>query len=454
MPIELGQYTLIAEIGRGGMAAVYLASHQKPSGAHELVVVKEPRFDADEEAVLMFLDEAHLMARLDHPKVVRTIAVGQSGGRNFIVLEYLRGQPLSRLVEVLGEHERLLPLVVHCLCEALEGLHFAHELTGEDGHPLDVVHRDVTPHNVFCTYDGKVKLMDFGIAKTIASRVQTRAGVLKGKLKYMAPEQVSREALDRRADIYAVGIVLWECLTGRPMYAETSDAAVIHRVLTGTTPRARDIAPEAPEALLAAADRALAPDRNQRFASADEMRDALRDYLDRAIPRPSAEELGRVLTEQFEDERRDAALIAEAHLADLHAPISASTSAQSVSTTTHPISSEAMARTGWLPLVGLAAVGAVAVVATQVCSHHGPSPTEVTAPQETIEVELSVSVSPEQAEVFLDDHLLGTGTYRGRLPLDGRSHQLRVESPGFAPQIETFEADDDIELNIELTAEP
>src|SRR5689334_3257328 len=189
---SLGKYRLIAELGHGGMAEVYLAVVRGPAGFNKLVVVKQirPQLAEDPEFLAMFLDEARLAARLSHPNVVQTNEVGQEGERHFLAMEYLDGQPLSRINQRLGPKGGL-PLVMHLrvIADLLGGLHYAHELSDYDGTPLGVVHRDVTPHNIFITYDGVVKVVDFGIAKARDALTLTKVGIIKGKIAYMAPEQ-------------------------------------------------------------------------------------------------------------------------------------------------------------------------------------------------------------------------------------------------------------------------
>src|SRR6185437_1077783 len=190
----LGKYRLIAELGHGGMAEVYLAVVRGPAGFNKLVVIKQirPQLAEDPEFLGMFLDEARLAARLSHPNVVQTNEVGQEGNRYFIAMEYLEGQPLNRILHRLQKSGGLpLGLHIKILSDVLAGLHHAHELADYDGTALEVVHRDVTPHNVFVTYEGQVKVVDFGIAKAAGRAGETRHGVIKGKAPYMAPEQAA-----------------------------------------------------------------------------------------------------------------------------------------------------------------------------------------------------------------------------------------------------------------------
>ena len=213
---RLGKYRFIAEIGRGGMADVYLAVMEGPSGFSKLIAVKMLRqqFAEQLEGREMFLNEARLASRLDHPNVVSVLEVGEEDGNLFIAMEYLRGQPLSRLLARTRTAEsELVPLTVQLriLAEALAGLQHAHDSKDFDGTALQLIHRDVTPHNIFVTYDGIVKVLDFGIAKAVSNSNETREGILKGKVAFMAPEQLMAESvIDRRVDIYAVGCCLWE----------------------------------------------------------------------------------------------------------------------------------------------------------------------------------------------------------------------------------------------------
>src|SRR5262249_3023812 len=161
------------------------------------------------------------------------------------------------------------------LCDVLAGLHHAHELCDFDGTPLGVVHRDTTPQNVFITYDGLVKVVDFGIAKAVDSAMETRAGVVKGKVPYMAPQQARREPVDRRVDIFSAGVMLWEAMIGRRMWKGVNDMGVLSRLVEGEIPKVRDVKADADEALAAICDRALAPAKENRYATALEMHDAL-----------------------------------------------------------------------------------------------------------------------------------------------------------------------------------
>ena len=302
----LGKHRLLAELGHGGMAEVFLAVICGPAGFNKLVVIKQirPQLAEDPEFLGMFLDEARLAARLNHRNVVQTNEVGQQNGRYFIAMEYLEGQPLNR---VLHRFQKAggLPLAHHLrvVSEVLAGLHHAHELTDYDGTPLGVVHRDITPHNIFITYDGQVKVVDFGIAKALNSSSETRTGVLKGKVAYMSPEHARGEHVDRRADIFSVGIVLWEAATGKRLWKGVPDITILQRLLKGEIPTPRSANPEVTEGLEAIILKCLSADREERYATALDLQAALDAYLETQEERGSARELGNLLSKQFDADR-------------------------------------------------------------------------------------------------------------------------------------------------------
>ena len=291
------------------MARVFLTVNEGPAGVQKLLVVKEirPELAQDAEFLAMFMDEARLAARLSHRNVTHTYEVGidESSGapRPFIVMEYLEGQSLQALIARVRRDA--MPLAVHLriLAGVLAGLHYAHELCDFDGTPLMVVHRDVSPHNVFVGYDGQVKLMDFGIAKAAGSASRTEAGTFKGKLGYVAPEQILGNDVDRRADLFSVGIMMWEALVRRRLTSGDSEAAVVSKRTQGSQPTVTSANPEVPKALAAICDKALAFQPEDRFATAAEMKAALEGYLDAEGLRATDAEIGALVSEAFVAER-------------------------------------------------------------------------------------------------------------------------------------------------------
>jgi serine/threonine protein kinase len=278
---RLGAYHLFASLGQGGMASVYLAAADGVQGARTLCVVKclHPSLAQDERVVAMFLGEARLAVRLHHPNVVQTFGAGECDGTHFIAMEYLEGQPLQRLAkrQTAGQpfNEALW---LHVICEVLAGLDYAHELADYDGRPLGIVHRDVSPQNIFLTYAGQVQILDFGIAKAALNTTKTEEGAFKGKVSYVAPEQIlSGRTVDRRADIFATGIVLWELLTAKRLFK--GDLETVVRAIVGAPiPRVSSIVKGIDPRLDAIVARALEKDPNARYQTAAAMRSDIEAY--------------------------------------------------------------------------------------------------------------------------------------------------------------------------------
>ena len=313
----LGKYRLIAELGHGGMAQVFLALARGPAGFNKLAVIKQIREQLadDPEFLTMFLDEARLAARLNHPNVVQTNEVGEDGKRYFICMEYLEGQPLNRIIQRVGRDNGIpLGLQLRVLCEALAGLHHAHELTDYDGTPLQVVHRDVTPHNVFVTYAGQVKVVDFGIAKALSQSAETKAGVLKGKVAYMAPEQARGDKVDRRADIFSVGVMMWEALVGRRMFKGLTDVVIIQKIVNGQLQSPRSASPTVDEKLDAVCMKALAHNRDERYETAADFQAAIEQALEGIGDRSNLRDAGKLIQQHFEAERGRIKTLVEAAL--------------------------------------------------------------------------------------------------------------------------------------------
>lgn len=318
MGLQLGKYQLVAEIARGGMGIVYLAVAQGPARFSKLLVVKElkPEFVEDETFLEMFLEEARLAARLSHPNIVQTYEVGEEEKRHYIVMDYLDGVTLARL---LRRKAALFTRNMHLrvICEILAGLHYAHTLKDFDGTDLGIVHRDVTPQNVFITFDGTAKIVDFGIAKALDSSIETRTGVLKGKPAYMAPEQIAGD-VDPRADVFSAGVMVWEAVAGQRMWAKKGDVEVLASMLKGEVPSIREYVPEVPDELAKIVERALAKNRDERFQSAAELQEALEEFL-ASDPTATMREVGRVVREIFSEERASTRSKIDAHLARLKA---------------------------------------------------------------------------------------------------------------------------------------
>jgi serine/threonine-protein kinase len=313
---SIGRYRLIGELARGGMGIVYLAAAHGPAGFSKLVALKELRPDLvqDAEFLTMFLDEARMAARLNHPNIVQTNDVGEENGRHFLTMEYLDGRSFHQILKRFASRNGFpLPMSVAILRDALSALDYAHELADFDGSQLGFVHRDVSPHNVFVTFDGHAKVIDFGIAKARDSSLQTKTGVLKGRASYMAPEQLTHHA-DRRTDIFSVGAVLFELVTGKRLWHGMNDLEILVRLTRGDIPSVQPAAGDVPAALTEICQRALKAKPDERYATAAEMRDALDDYLWSSGGAPKPREVSLLLTTEYEAERQRSRAILDAAL--------------------------------------------------------------------------------------------------------------------------------------------
>ncbi len=250
-----GKYELVRPLAQGGMAELFIARQSGPAGFEKQVVIKRvlPHLAANKDFVEMFLDEARLAARLSHPNIVQVFDFGEADGRYFLAMEYLVGEDLAAVQCALGHQRRGMPgpIAALVLSSACEALHYAHTFADETGAPLKIVHRDVSPTNVFVTYQGQVKVLDFGIAKAEGKLVHTQSGVLKGKFLYMSPEHITGEALDARSDVFALGAVLHELLTGRPVFERATSLASLRAITDEPIPApsevVHDVAPELSE---------------------------------------------------------------------------------------------------------------------------------------------------------------------------------------------------------------
>jgi serine/threonine protein kinase len=318
-----GKYRLLAEVGHGGMADVFLAISVGPAGFSKLQVIKRLRSSLAEEPELqaMLLDEARLAAQLNHRNIVQTIEVGAVDDKYFIAMELLDGQPFSRIIRRSNAKRTPFPqpLALKMLSEVLAGLHYAHEAKDYDGQPLAVVHRDISPQNVFITYDGQVKVMDFGIAKAARRMVETRTGVVRGKVAYMAPEQaLPISGLDGQADVFSVGVMLWETLAGERMWGGMADPEILLKVsTTGAPPLPKR--PEIPAELDRICARAVARRRTERYANAAEMRADIDAYLKEQGSPTTPEALGEHVAKLFAEDRTRMQKLVEQQLAAVRA---------------------------------------------------------------------------------------------------------------------------------------
>lgn len=497
---HLGKYRLIAVLGRGGMGDVYLAVAQGPIGFNKLLVVKELRRRALEDAaqVTMFMDEARLTGRLNHPNVVQTIEVGEDGPRRFIAMEYLDGQPLSRILLQAKKRGTPVPrsMLFRVVLDVLTALDYAHRLTDFDGTPLQVVHRDVSPQNIFVTYEGQVKLIDFGVAKTAISEHETSSGILKGKIRYMAPEQATGQPIDRRADIFAAGILLWEAVAGAGPWADAQDATVLRGLMTGVIPRLRAVRPDVDPDLAAIVDRATSAEPAARFPTASAMRDALERFVSgRSGQRGSQRDLSAFVSLLFADDRRTLRTLIESQLRivneqrtlevvsltgmrdgrDSLPPSSGGAPVSSTQPAIHvppipaedaeptPLEAPRPVRTALLVVAGVAALLSAALLGgfatfRWLPSHpdaalaaNAPHASPSSAPPQAAArlAHLTVNVAPRTASLYVDDVPV-PNPYIVDRPADGVPHRLRAEAPGFDSREWQFTLEGDAEFDVSL----
>ena len=284
VPTRVGRYEIAGELGQGGMGAIYLGRAAGIGGFERLVAIKmiHRHLGREKAFIDMFLDEARIAASIRHPNVVSVFEVGEQDGRYYIAMDYVSGEPFSILLDRTWGRGIALPadLVAHVVAVASEGLHAAHELEDPStGEPLGVVHRDVCPQNIMVGYDGTVRLMDFGVAKAAGQLAMTKPGTHKGKIPYMSPEHIRGKPIDRRSDVFAMGIVLWESTIGRRLFKDESELRSAARVLKGKIPRPSQIDPNYPPELEAIVLRALESKPARRYPTARALFDDLQRYL-------------------------------------------------------------------------------------------------------------------------------------------------------------------------------
>ncbi|HEX5059522.1 MAG TPA: serine/threonine-protein kinase [Kofleriaceae bacterium] len=304
---DFGSYQLLAKLATGGMAEIYLARPtSSQSGSKDMIVLKRilPHLAEDDHFVTMFRDEADLAAKLVHKNVCHVSSFGQYGGTWFIAMEYLHGVPLSRMMTKLSKAGKMLDyrIVAGIICQACEGLHSAHEARDDKGALMGVVHRDVSPPNIMVTADGTVKLLDFGIAKARGANSRTRTGTVKGKNAYMSPEQILGKPLDRRSDIFALAVVMYEMLAIKRLFHRDSDFLTFKAITEEPIPEIRDRRPDLPPGMRAALVQAMARDPAGRFDTAQGFGNAIKNSVATLGGPASPADLARILFTDFADE--------------------------------------------------------------------------------------------------------------------------------------------------------
>ena len=418
-PERIGRYELCFELASGGMASVYLARIDGVSGFEKLVALKRiHRHLAKEQGYVdMFLDEAKIASRITHPNVCSVFDFGEADGEYYLAMEYLVGEPLSRLCSRVArtrEHRRhpLLPLrMARIIADACEGLHAAHELKDANGDLLHVVHRDVSPRNLFVTYDGAVQVVDFGIASARQRMHQTSTGQVKGTFAYMAPEQLTASPIDRRVDIWALGVALWEMLAVKRLFRRDTTANTIHAVLYDEILPPSDYRAQVPKELDEIVLKALERDPEQRWQTAREMGRALRQFLGMQSEIVGPAELSDWMGEVFpQGEARKSQLMEVARLGQDSVPTMPHPQDEATLTATglladHGLPSRPFAAKPWVVGLGaLAVVASLGVVALSTSgSEDDPTMPEAPAPVATDEASLAEAPPVEVVRVPVEE---------------------------------------------------
>jgi serine/threonine-protein kinase len=468
---ELSQkFGIVAVLGQGGMSVVRLATSRNLGSLQKLVVLKSvrPELVTHEKVYRMFMDEARLAIRLTHPNIVQTYEVVTLGGRPVIVMEYMEGQSFSTVQRVASQTGALtLAMKLRVLIDALAGMQYAHDLCDYDGRSLGLVHRDISPQNVFVTYDGHVKILDFGIAKVLGNAEETELGEIKGKIRYMSPQQMQGAPdLDRRADVFALGVMLWEALTGKRLWHGVNDAEVIRAALGPGVPPPHRVNPEVDPRLEGICMKALATDLGERYQSCAALQQDLEGACDELGLRASNRQIGAVLQQIFAETRTQIRRAIEQKLKELDsAPLdldfhdTTSNSGRRGPRTATPSPMElnieaSQRRWPWIaiPLVLLLLGGGAAAattlawpaLATQLPwmqanasppSSDGNAPKAAafaTAPVVPAPLTVRFSATPPQATLYLDGVALATNPFHAELPRDSSQHALQAEAPGYA----------------------
>ena len=486
--VRLGRYRLLLELGQGGMARVFVAFSSGIGGFNKLVVLKVMRDELrDSEGSLdMFLAEARLAARMNHPNIVQTLEVGEDTGRYFICMEYLEGQTLGRLMKKTGEAPLPLSARLELINQVLEALVYMHSFADLDGTPLGLVHRDISPNNIFVTFDGSAKVLDFGVAKATGISHATEAGMFKGKLGYAAPEQILGNS-EQRSDVFAIGVLLWELLAYRRFSQDRTQQEIVQARMAGVDPELMRKALGVPVELLQICMKASAKQPENRYASAQEMRDALRAYIKLNKLECSAEQLRHLLGDLYAAERaeirrlidqrmKQASLeddqpadglrsipVAPAVLGGMGAVTLTGNASSYV-----PIPNPSHKGRWIAGMVGVAAVAGIAgswlnhsshasdatplaPTAAQVPSFSGSAASRPNAQNAEQLVTVKISATPSDTEILLDGAKLEGNPFVGQFPKDPAAlRRLELRSMGRRTEARMIRLDQDLDLLIAL----
>ena len=361
---HFGKYEVLGRIAWGGMAEIFLAREPTRAGTARFVAIKRilPHVARDEKFLSMFLDEARLAVQLGHPHICHVYDFGEIDGSWYIAMEWVHGSTLAKTIKRSIEHGGVpVEVAVKILSQVSEALSYVHRARGADGEPLHIVHRDVTPHNVMVSFDGNVKLLDFGIARARTQVVETQEGIVKGKLAYMAPEQCRGETIDQRADIFALGVCLYETIVQRPLYQRRNEFHSLQAILNDPVPSIRDLRSDLSAELDAIVQKCLQKNRDERFRSASEVHEALERWLASTGKVVSTDRIADVMERIWQEQILSGPTVETTPIARQQLP--------SVSPAPSPrVRDEARSRRGVMLVAGALVVGAAVVAGSLVFS--------------------------------------------------------------------------------------
>jgi eukaryotic-like serine/threonine-protein kinase len=475
LPHAIGRYEVVGQLATGGMAEILLGRLSGPSGFERTVVIKRilPHLARDQRFADMLTDEARIVGKIAHPNVVSVQELGREHDDLYLVMEYLEGESLGGLMRRLWSHGQSLgpALACHLIAETAAGLHAAHELVDSSGRSQELVHRDVTPQNVFVTYAGDVKLLDFGIAKAENRSTRTETGLVKGKFAYMSPEQCLGKPLDRRSDVFALGILLYELTTGRRLFKQTSELMTFRAIceLPLTPPSA--LVPGYPRGLEAIVLGALARPLGQRTATAAELRRDLLRIVHSLGEHEPKERLASLMRSLFADRMAQKAemlrrverggALKELPPAEVDESVdlpAATELGSAVHTVQRPrprsrgpgliallslllLATSTLIARALTPEIGRLEL-ALPAIAAEVAALGAPPRLEL--------VRIRVESIPEGASVLLDDELRGVAPISLELPRSERKHRLELRSAGRSSVVRELVADENQKLLISL----
>jgi eukaryotic-like serine/threonine-protein kinase len=476
---SIGRYEIAGHIATGGMAEILLGRMSGPAGFERPIVVKRilPHLARDEHFVRMFLDEARLASGIRNRNVVQVHELLEHEGELALVMEYLEGESLSGLVRRLARRGRVLEplLCAYVIAEAAVGLHAAHELMTVDGKRVGLVHRDVSPQNIFITYDGTVKVLDFGIAKGADRTSRTETGQLKGKVEYMSPEQCAGKELDPRSDVFSLGVVFWEIATGHRLFKRRNPLLTLHAITSSPIERPSSIVPSFPKEYDAVVLKALERGRADRYQTAAELRrDLLRatqKLFPEAVPDESLHLLMRELFDDRMDEKRamlarlrDGAELSQVPEAEVDVAVELPTVLeQEPSVPSIAPQSRSGARWLWLAAgLTLVLVGAAGLTIALLAPSAQPEETPAApvtsesdeSPPAASTVRVSFATEPAGADVMVDGRSLGTTPFERDFEVSSSTLSVRLEKRGYVAEEMPLVPNVTQQIRLRLTREP